>query len=150
MYNPIPSYVLHDFLECMGFTKALAGGEVVYERINHNLPSLVVKVYTSAKKGSATVADRGKDAIRLVLVHRQQGEKDQPIRTRPKKKGEKGRASIRVFRTGTTESILNRVRDRARELYAAANWIRMTPPCKRCGAPCYRGSTLCVRFCQKH
>lgn len=143
-YNPVPTEVIHKFLSDMGFTEVHAGKEIVFERANHRLPTLVVRVYTSAMVGRKQVAGRGKDAIRLVLLHREEGKKDQPIRPSHDKK------DVRVFRTGTTEAILGRIRDRARELYAVANWIAVTPPCKRCGAPCYRDSTYCVRFCHKN
>jgi hypothetical protein len=143
-YNPVPSEVIHAHLESMGFTREIAGKEVVYERTNHRLPSLIIRVYTSAMVGSSQVAECGKDAIRLVLLHRVQGHKDQPIRPSKEKK------NVRVFRTGTTEAILGRITARARELYATANWIAETPPCRKCRGPCYRGSTTCVRFCWKN
>jgi hypothetical protein len=142
-YNPVSSEIIHAHLAEMGFTESTAGNEVVFERANHRLPSLVVRVYTSAVVGSKQVAACGKDAIRLVLLHRVEGQKDQPLRPSIDKK------DVRVFRTGTTEAILGRVTARARELYVTANWIHGTAACKKCGAPCYRESTYCVRFCHK-
>ena len=142
-YNPVPSDVIHAHLTQMGFTEGTAGNEIIFERANHRLPSLVVRVYTSAMVGSKQVAGRGKDAIRLVLLHRVEGKKDQPLRPSIEKK------DVRVFRTGTTEAILGRITERARDLYRIANWIHATASCKKCGAPCYRNSTYCVRFCGK-
>jgi len=142
-YNPIPTETVHTFLSSLGFQEIRTGREIVFERPNHRNPDLVIRVYTSASTGSRQVAACGKDAIRLVLLHRKDGERDQPIRPSLEKK------DVRVFRTGTTEAILDRIRDRAREMYANANWIAATPVCKHCGNPCYRESTYCVRFCHK-
>jgi hypothetical protein len=135
-YNPVPSELIHKTLADAGFKEGVAGKEVVFEIANHREPSLVVRVYTSTKVGSAQVAECGKDAIRLVLLH-----KAADGSTRPVKKG------TRVFRTGTTEAILGRMMERARELYKMANYINEVPRCSKCGSPCYYESKKCVRYC---
>jgi len=136
-YNPVPSELIFKTLEDAGFTESVVGREIVYERANHRLPTLVVRVFTSAKVGRDQVAERGKDAIRVVLVYRPEG----GGQTKAVKKGK------RVFRTGATEDILKRMMDRARELYTMANWMSTVPACKNCGAPCYRESKRCAAYC---
>ena len=140
-YNPVPSEEIHARLEKGGFVRDTVGREVVYERSNHNLPELVVRVFTSAKVGSTAVADRGKDAIRLILLYRGATE------TVCVKKGP------RVYRTGNTEDILGRMMERARELYGLANEIALEVhergSCRKCGAPRYPRGGCVVHSCRK-
>lgn len=138
-FNPVPSEVIHETLEKAGFSKGVQGKEVFFERANHHLPCLKIRVYTSAKVGSSSVVECGKDAIRTVLLYT-----DKTGKTRCVKKGK------RVYRTGSTADILARMLDRARELYALANWIYTAPSCKSCGAPCYHDTKKCVAYCWKN
>lgn len=131
-YNPVPSETIHAHLEEAGFTKGTAYNEVVYERPCHRLPSLIVRVYTSASVGSSKVKGCGKDAIRVVLLY-----KDPEGKTHGVKKAKK------VLRTGKTEDILERMMERARCLYRFANWMSTAGLCK-CGAPRYHDSKKCV------
>lgn len=138
-YNPVPAEVIHAALEEMGFARTTVGKEIVYERANHRLPSLFVRVFTSSHVGQVKVAAKGKDAIRIVLVYRAPDGS-----TRCVKK------ETRVFRVGETSDILDRIKERSRELYAMANWISTVPPCKKCGAPCYKESGKCVAYCWRN
>jgi len=138
-YNPVPSETIHSTLEESGFTKAQAHNEVVYERECHRLPSLVIRVYTSAAVGSTKVKACGKDAIRVVLLYRA----PESGTTYGVKKAKK------ILRTGTTEAILERMLDRAREMYAFANRMNERGPCPKCGGPRYYDSGSCVAKCWK-
>ena len=131
-YNPVPSEIIHSTLKVAGFVEGVAYKEVVFDRPCHNLPSLIIRVYTSASVGSSKVKGCGKDAIRVVLLY-----KDPQGKTHGVKKATK------VLRTGTTEDILKRMLDRAREMYAFANWMHAAGPCK-CGAPRYYDSKKCI------
>jgi hypothetical protein len=131
-YNPVPSEIINKTLEDAGFEQGVAYKEVVYERPCHRLPSLVIRVYTSASVGKSQVKGCGKDAIRVVLLY-----KDPKGKTHGVKKAKK------VLRTGKTEDILERMLERARYLYAFANWMNEAGPCK-CGAPRYYPSKKCV------
>lgn len=138
-FNPVPSEVIHSTLEQAGFTQGVAGKEVVYERTNHHLPSLRVRVYTSARVGSQKVAGCGKDAIRVVLVYRDSSGKDYPVGKKADRK--------RVYRTGETSDILDRMLERARDQYRIANKMAKQAPCK-CGAPRWLSGN-CAEFCWK-
>lgn len=138
-YNAVPAEVLQAALDEMGFSKTTVGKEIVYERANHRIPSLFVRVFTSAHVGQAKVAAKGRDAIRIVLVYKA------PDGTTKCVKKE-----TRVFRVGETSEILSRIRERARELYGMANYISSVPACSKCGAPCYYESRKCVAYCWKN
>jgi len=137
-FNPVPSEVLHSALENAGFTKSLSGKEVVYDLRNHHNPSLSVRVFTSSKVGAGKVVSCGKDAIRASLVY---------TNSSGNTNGTKLKFS-RVNRVGTTEAIVGRMLDLAREVYRAANHIAAVGPCK-CGAPRYEDTKACMAFCWK-
>ena len=137
-FNPVPARVLHRALLKAGFVEAREGLEIVYDRANHNVPSLKVRVYTSAHVGQETVAECGKDAIRTVLLyHPPNRTKGSPVM----------RGSKRVFRVGTTEGIINRMLKAARELYGFANRMAKRSKCVKCGAPRYPDSGNCADYC---
>lgn len=138
-FNPVPSEVIHKTLESAGFSPTVSGKEVVYERANHNCPSLKVRVFTSAKVGASKVVGCGKDAIRIVLIYTAPDGKTYPV-------GKKSDAK-RVYRTGETADILSRLLDRARCKYGEANEMAKIPPCK-CGAPKWLSGN-CAAFCWK-
>lgn len=135
-YNPVDSETLFSFLDEMGFEPIPTKGEVVYARTHHKLPSLSVRVYTSCRKGSSVVKGCGKDAIRVALVYTHDTGKTFGV--------EKNK---RVYRTGKTEDILNRIRERARSAYAKANAMAKKNSCG-CGAPRWESGN-CSAFCWK-
>lgn len=138
-YNPVPSEIIHKALEDAGFEEEVAYKEVVFDRPCHRLPSLIVRVYTSASVGKAQVKACGKDAIRIVLLYKDPSGKIHGVMKAKK-----------VLRTGTTEDILARMMDRAREMYRFANWMSAAGPCARCGGPRYYDSKKCVPCSRKH
>ena len=137
-FNPVMAEDLHRALLQAGFTKAISGREIVFERANHNISCLKVRVFTSAHVGYETVAKCGKDAIRIVLLY-----------TRPNGSTSCVKRGKRVFRVGQTEAIINRMLERARELYGMANQMAKIPRCVKCGAPNYPESKTCADYCWK-
>lgn len=88
-----------------------AGNEIVYVRQHHYDPTMYVKIYTSIPATSSVGRACGQDAIRVVLIF---------------KNDVTGRSgglwkAPRVYRTGSQEKILDRTIERAREAYAEAN-----------------------------
>jgi hypothetical protein len=130
-YNPIPFGDLAAFLVERGFQDRVVNKEVVFEQANKRNERLVVCVYTSCTPQGVT-RGKGKDAIRVCLV----ADSDKAGRVGVAK-------SKRVYRVGTTESILTRVLDRARDMYRLSNQIIKSPRCK-CGAPTYPTSKRCI------
>jgi hypothetical protein len=136
-YIAVPTETLVAHLESMGFSKdAVARGrEVTYSIAHKREPRLRVVVYTSVREGEAQVRARGKDAIRTCLVWTAENGKTTGV-TKAK----------RVFRTGTVEGVLARLRERAREMYGAANRLCRSPRCPKCGAVTYHDSGKCVVY----
>lgn len=131
-FNPIPEGSIRKVLVDAGFKESKSGKEVVFERANHKDPRLKVRVFTSIKVGSETVRKKGADAIRVVLVFQD-------------KKQSFGVCSAkRVFRSGATDRVLNRMLERMREIYGTANKMAAGTKCK-CGAPAYLDSGRCIR-----
>lgn len=140
-FNPVPAATLHEALEAAGFAPILVGREYVYERPHHRAPSLKVRVFTSAHVNQSTVAACGKDAIRATLVY---------VKPDGTTRGifKKGTFKI-VKRTGTTEGIIERMLERAREAYGKANDIAKTKACTKCKGPCYPNTSRCISYCWK-
>lgn len=119
--------------------RTLASAEDVFERevvVNGKSTGLSVVVFSSVVGGAVRAKDA--DAIRVVLEGKRRDGTTRGLRK-----------SRRVFRTGTFEGIVDRMVDRARELYALglrANGER----CKSCGAPLFeskRENLVCLELC---
>lgn len=92
--------------------------EEVYERRHDRDDRYAVRVYTSILRGAEEARDCGADAIRVVALF-VDGKFHYPPRTVPIFK------ATRVHRTGSVEAVLDRMIERAREAYAAANQHRV-------------------------
>jgi len=109
---------LEGFLRTCGFSRRIAGSEVVYVLANQYHPDVWVKVYTTIRKDTGRPRDKGNDSIKVSVAY----ESEIPFR---------GRTSFGIFKAGpilrthSDESISDRLYTRMREAYAAANqWIR--------------------------
>ena len=93
-----------------GFSRSWpqVGGELVLERQHHLDPTMWVKVYTTLPAEGGDGRDKGTDAIRCVLIFKNE------------KTGKSGGLfkATRVLRTGSTEAVIERTLTRARECYA--------------------------------
>jgi len=114
--------------------------EVIYSRPVHTSPGVTVLVYTScapAPDGRVKARRAGRDAIRVCAVY---ATKDGETRGL-------ARAEKRVNRVGDIEDIVERMYQRAREVYGAA----MNPcRCGSCGAPMFTskaGNDVCADLC---
>jgi hypothetical protein len=85
-----------------------SGSELVFTRQHHLDPTMWVKVYSTLPVGAGNGRECGADAIRCVLVFRNE------------KTGKSGGLfkATRVLRTGSTEAVIERTLTRARECYA--------------------------------
>jgi hypothetical protein len=107
--------------------------EEIYERLHTRSSRVVVRVYSSIVNDM--VRGHGEDAIRVVAFDREAG--------RPLRKGK------RVFRTGEVNAIVERTRDRMREVWGGA---LAGGCCRRCGAPLAvskAGKAYCIDLCWK-
>lgn len=97
-------------LEEKGFTQdPEAVGELVYS-FQHKLdPTMYVKVYTSLPLAGGNGRSAGADAIRVILIFKND---------RTNRSG-KLHTTKRVFRAGTEEGVIERTLERAREAYQA-------------------------------
>jgi hypothetical protein len=95
-------------LEAKGFKQdPTAQGELVYV-FQHKLdPTMYVKIYTSLPRQRGDTRGCGKDAIRVLLIFKND---------RTQKSGCLFKAT-RVFRTGTQQGVIERTLERAREAY---------------------------------
>ena len=140
-FNPATLGTLHDYLtETCGFSPvdvpAYQGKhERVYEREHLRVPRLFVRVYTSLSPQAGVVRSRGKDAIRVCLLYRTGATTLECVGVARSK---------RVNRAGTTASLLDRIRERARDMYYVANKVAKTDLCPRCAAPRFVDSGRCV------
>jgi hypothetical protein len=124
-YVAVPAAAIRNRLAAAGF-RLLAvplgcPGEEVYERRHDRDPRYAVKVYSSIQRGQEEVRDRGADAIRVVAVYY-----GGPLGASGEWLGGPGAArgifkSPRVHRSGSVDSVLDRMIDRAREAYAFIN-----------------------------
>lgn len=97
-------------LEAKGFkVDEESYGELVYEFQHLKDPTMFVKIFTSLPRNSGNARAAGADAIRVVLIFKNQ-----------KKSGGLYKAP-RVYRTGTEEGVIERTLERAREAYSEAN-----------------------------
>jgi hypothetical protein len=138
-FNPVPFATLAALLVSKGFEQKVVRKEVVFDRAHHGDTGFRVIVYTSCGVDGVAVRKKGKDAIRVCLVH---GEGSESIGVM---------SATRVNRCGTTAAILDRIHTRARDMYREANRMARGSRCG-CGAPRYTDSGKCVRrhkCCQK-
>lgn len=167
-YNAIAFTALARHLVNAGFTPTTIytreGHEVVFERRHHGDDQLVVLVYTSVALRSRpqgtdvgdyidaaqyAVRGKGKDAIRVCLVA--ESDHVKAIQERRNYRQRDGRLGLgkakRINRVGTEQSILDRITDRARDMYRLANKIHLNRieghGCE-CGAPTFPDSGKCV------
>ena len=99
-------------LEAKGFSvDPEAKGELVYVRQHHLDPTMWVKIYTSMSVSGGDVRGCGEDAIRVLLIFKNE---------RTGKSGCLHKTS-RVYRTGSEAAVIERTIERAREAYAAGN-----------------------------
>lgn len=108
------------------YSSGFTGREEVYDLTHRKDPGLTVRVFSSIV--GEGVRGRGADAIRVALVYRNLDKRRDPD-------AEGGRVytledETRVFRVGTIEAIVDRVIERCREAYQAANLVERC----RCGA----------------
>ena len=101
-------------LERAGFgvdADPMNGGELVYIRQHHLDPTMYVKVYTTLGVRGGDVRAKGADAIRVLLIFRNE------------KSGKSGclYKATKVLRTGTEAGVIERTLERAREAYADGN-----------------------------
>lgn len=114
--------------------------EVIYSRPVHTSPGVTVLVYTSCDRaGEGRVEARrvGRDAVRVCAVYATKDGKTRGL----------ARAEKRVNRVGKIEDIVERMYQRAREVYGAA-----VNPCRcgSCGAPKFTskgGNDVCADLC---
>lgn len=88
-----------------------ARGELVYIRQHHLDPTMYVKIYTSMPLRSGDARACGADAIRVMLIFKND------------RTGRSGclHKTSRVYRTGSEGAVIERTLERAREAYGAGN-----------------------------
>lgn len=88
-----------------------SGNELVLSRQHHVDPTMWVKIYTSLPQGGGNGRSCGSDAIRVLLIFRNE------------KTGRSGCLfkATRVHRTGTQQGVIDRTIQRAREAYGEGN-----------------------------
>jgi hypothetical protein len=95
-------------LEEKGFSKdPTAQGELVYVYQHKLDPTMFVKIYTSLPPQRGDTRGCGKDAIRVLLIFKND---------RTQRSGCLYKAQ-RVFRTGTQQGVIERTLERARDAY---------------------------------
>ena len=104
-YVEIPAQSIFEQMEEIGFSRFIHGNEIVYTREHNAYPGLFIILYTSIKEGETSARDCGKDAIRVVTLFKK-GEKEYAI----------GKFA-KIYRTGSVESVLDRIIGRCREAY---------------------------------
>lgn len=119
-----------------GFVKTLANKEVVFTRAHDKNPDFKIMVYSSLTDGASEVREVGSDAIRVCLVYTHNG-KTHGI----------GK-SKRVYREGEEKRIMERMVERAREMYILANKTMKGGLCS-CGSPRWEDSGRCMARCGK-
>lgn len=118
----VPSPVLVAFLEKLKFSPTRVGNEVVYERASGQCEHMKLRVYTSIRVGEENARGLGKDAIKVAAFY---------------KRGtySKGIAKVaRVYRTGTVDGVLLRIKDRILAVAEVANKWLENEKCFACSA----------------
>lgn len=107
----VPAEALERFLRGKGFERNVVRGEVVYDRKHHACPHTIIRVNTTIPAGGAVARGVGKDSIKVYAFH-----EFGPL---PQSRGVA--KTVRIFRTGTVEGVLERIEERAREVYRITN-----------------------------
>ncbi|MFA6094163.1 MAG: hypothetical protein WC986_14590 [Elusimicrobiota bacterium] len=138
-YVTVPFKTLSEFLAVKGFTQRPCrkpGAEIVMShpvaKGGVNAHGLQVCIWTSVKDGQVDAAACGADAIRVTLVY-----------FSPDGNSAGVAHATKVLRTGTVEKVLERLIDRAREMWQIGHDMSKKSHCL-CGAPCYLDSGSCV------
>jgi hypothetical protein len=122
----VPAEAIHARLRAAGFVEGRHGGEVIYARQHARCTHLSVIVYTTLPARGGDTRGLGEDAIRIVAMF----ERLTPGRDRPYTK--LVAKTARVFRTGSTEAVMERTIERAREAYAECNEFFKRGECFEC------------------
>ena len=118
-YVPVSREAIEGFLKSKHFERTVQRTEVVYVFRHLKNPSVVVKVYTSLRDGERLARGCGEDAIRVATVF-DDGFKAFGVGRFPK-----------VLRTGSEQSVLDRVYSRIREAYLrGSDFIRRNSRCR--------------------
>lgn len=111
-YVEVDRNVFCQSMEAKGFTPdPEAFGELIYIRQHHLDPTMYVKIYTSMPLRSGDARGCGQDAIRVMLIFKND------------RTGRSGclHKTSRVYRTGSEAAVIERTLERAREAYGAGN-----------------------------
>lgn len=132
--------ILNRLVEC-GFREIDPGPkcmERVFERSRTEDGSIRVVVYTSIHRDKGVVRKRGADAIRVCLVRRSKLGQDRGLVR-----------SKRVNRVGEISDIVDRMRDRMRECWAALKNVNLCPDCGAHKFITKKGKECCSELCFK-
>ncbi len=111
----VPAQALRETLLGMGFVSVPAPGfEEVFERSHDKDRRYVIRVFSTISKGAESARAIGEDAIRIVAVYR-------PSPIFEATRGVAVFKGKRVFRAGSVEGVLERLRERCREAYVRCN-----------------------------
>ncbi len=166
-YVAVPREAIEEALKTAGFKAGSVGNEVVYSRqlINEPKklckPALVVKVYTTLPVEGEVVRACGEDAIRVCAIWNRICSKTQSpclwdadnkcIDCGRKQEKVSYLESVavykdkRVYRTGTVEGVISRMKDRMRDAWEfAAN----TPVCNKCCALVFENGQCKIPECR--
>jgi hypothetical protein len=126
-----------ELLRRKGFQMGVEGSEVIYEYGYEADPRFKVRIYTSLTVGAEHCRGVGEDAIRVCAIF--VGAKTYGLgRTR------------RVNRTGKAERVLERMIDRANDMYRVIERAAAWGLCA-CGSPRWADSGRCASRCKdKH
>ncbi len=111
-YIEIPAEKITSLLESKGFTKGIMGQEITYTIAHKREPKLKITIYTSLSVSGISARECGKDAIRVSATLVTEAKTYGIIKAK------------RVYRTGTVEGVLDRMLERAREVYSeGTEWL---------------------------
>lgn len=130
----VPAEALEAKLTALGFTKGSFAHEVVYTRQHARCSHTTVKVYTSLPVNGDAARGCGEDAIRVIAFFERATTTANRDGARDGARGFKKciYKATRIHRTGSVEKILERVHERAREAYGAANEFLKGGGCFAC------------------
>jgi hypothetical protein len=113
-YVEISRDKMEEYLRGMGFTREDTRGEIVYFKLHEKNPALILKIYTSIAEHGAGVRAKGVDAIRVVALLTWKRQDELAIRR-------KVLYQAKILRVNSADGVLARIREKAREAYAACN-----------------------------